>query len=146
MIHVGPALPADFEAVYHFINLLEETVFDHEVQERQYLRLISREDTLYLVATYEGKTVGFISVHAQFLLHHSRMVAEIQELFVLDGYRSLGVGAALVHEAEKLSQEKGWIDIEVTSNIKREKAHAFYLREGYGQTHLKFTKKNPDKG
>jgi GNAT superfamily N-acetyltransferase len=47
--------------------------------------------------------------------------------------RSLGVGKRLCAEVEAWSREKGIAVVRVTSRITRERAHRFYLREGYEQ-------------
>ena len=57
--------------------------------------------------------------------------------------RSTGVGALLVHRAEQWARERGFDAILVRSQIMREAAHRFYLREGYERTKTSavFTKK-----
>jgi predicted N-acetyltransferase YhbS len=54
-------------------------------------------------------------------------------LVVRDGMRSLGVGKRLCAEVEMWSKEKGVAVVRVMSRISRERAHRFYLREGYEQ-------------
>jgi len=58
----------------------------------------------------------------------------ITGLVVREDARSLGVGKRLCTEIEEWSQEKGIVLIRVTSRMTRERAHQFYLREGFVQT------------
>jgi len=67
---------------------------------------------------------------------------DITGLVVDDAYRGHGVGKLFLSEAEKVCREWGYSKIFLSSNIKRERAHQFYLREGFTQmkTSYKFEK------
>lgn len=56
--------------------------------------------------------------------------AEIAGLIVAEAARGLGVGAALLHTAENWARQRGYAKLRVRSNVVRERAHRFYLREG----------------
>ena len=57
--------------------------------------------------------------------------AEIAGLVVADGARGAGVGAQLLQAAERWAATNGFGHMRVRSNVVRERAHRFYLREGY---------------
>lgn len=57
--------------------------------------------------------------------------AELNSLIVADGQRSLGAGARLLSAAEAWARKHGCPSMSVRSNVVRERAHAFYEREGY---------------
>lgn len=57
--------------------------------------------------------------------------AEINGLIVADGRRSHGAGAKLLEAAEKWARAKGCQGMSVRSNVIRDRAHAFYERQGY---------------
>jgi GNAT superfamily N-acetyltransferase len=69
--------------------------------------------------------------------------AEIIGLVVNEAQRSAGIGAALLQQAEVWARKRGLSMIWVRSNVIRERAHQFYLREGYQRlkTQHVFTKK-----
>lgn len=140
MISFRQPVNTDFDKVYHLINLLENDVFDREVQVRLFEKNLANPDIIYLLAFVEGEVAGFISCHAQWLLHHASLIGEIQEMVVVEKFRSQGIGKKLLHQLEVIAREKGIRQLEVTSNKKRVNAHRFYLREGFGETHLKFTR------
>ncbi len=136
------ATEADVDIVYQFINQLENTVFNFDIFKQYYLHNITVPDYIYLVAEDEtGKTMGFLSCHGQVLLHHLDMVFEIQELFVEEQYRNKKVGALLIEHLEEILKSRSHIFLEVTSNKRRTDAHRFYKRNGFDESHFRFTKK-----
>lgn len=128
----------DFDAVYHFINALEDCVFPKELQHAIFLENLSNSKNIFLLAEINQIPVGFLSCHVQNLIHHGGLVGEIQEMFVLEECRSQKIGKLLLDELKKIGRQKNLLQIEVTSSFKREKAHAFYEREGFPNTHKKF--------
>ena len=67
---------------------------------------------------------------------------DIVGLVVDEAYRGHGVGKLFLAESERICREWGYSKIFLSSNIKRERAHQFYLREGFTQmkTSHKFEK------
>ena len=59
--------------------------------------------------------------------------AELAGLVVDVGARCAGVGAALLEAAEDWARGQGLAQLRVRSNVVRERAHRFYLREGYAE-------------
>lgn len=57
--------------------------------------------------------------------------AEIESFVVDQAHRGRGVGAALLARAESWARERGCTEVRLHSNVMREHAHRFYLREGY---------------
>ncbi len=130
--------PTDFEAVYTFINALEDCVFPKESQHRIFLENLANPKHIFLLAEINQIPVGFLSCHVQNLIHHGGLVGEIQEMYVDANYRSRQIGQQLLNELKTLAKQNNLLQIEVTSGFKREKAHAFYEREGFLHTHKKF--------
>jgi GNAT superfamily N-acetyltransferase len=64
--------------------------------------------------------------------------AEVAGLVVAAASRSAGVGRALLERGERWARTMGCRRVTLRSNVIRERAHAFYLREGY--THIKTQK------
>ena len=82
------------------------------------------------VATVDGRVLGWTHVVPRLHLEEAPF-AELAGLVVADGARGAGVGAALLSAAEQWAREHGFVHFRVRSNVVRERAHRFYLREGY---------------
>ena len=78
----------------------------------------------------DGEVIGWVHVSRNELLE-SEARAEVNGLVVADGRRSLGAGAKLLEAAENWARKHGCRGMNVRSNVIRERAHAFYLRQGY---------------
>ena len=99
---------------------------------QQRIASLSADHVVY-VACLDGEVVGWIDVS---LTHHlqSDPRAEIGGLVVSSKVRSRGIGRVLVSRAEQWAVERGLKSVVVRSQIAREAAHNFYLREGYART------------
>ncbi|MGN7356889.1 GNAT family N-acetyltransferase [Paenibacillus sp. SAF-054] len=60
-----------------------------------------------------GQTIGFIAMCESFSLYADGRFGIIQELYVLENYRSMNVGGELLKFAINYGQEKGWKRLEV---------------------------------
>jgi PhnO protein len=140
MLTIRLAAAKDFKIIYNFINELESDVFDEKIQKSIFLENLKNENIIYLLAFENDEPAGFISCHAQRLLHHAALIGEIQEMIVAEKFRSKGIGKLLVEELINIAKSKGINQLEVTSSKKRESAHRFYVREGFAQSHFKFTR------
>ena len=85
---------------------------------------------VYVATDVHGKVLGWTHVVPRLHLEESPF-AELAGLVVGDGARGAGVGAALLSAAEQWAREHGFAHFRVRSNVVRERAHRFYLREGY---------------
>lgn len=113
-----------------------------EIMERRIESLARSADHAVYVACAAGEVVGWIDVG---VIHHLQAEprAEIGGLVVSSGARSGGIGRRLVARAEEWAAQRGLTSVVVRSQIAREGAHRFYLREGYQRTKTSavFTKK-----
>ncbi|OSZ82853.1 hypothetical protein CAP35_06200 [Chitinophagaceae bacterium IBVUCB1] len=129
----------DIDSVYRMLCLLSRKEYDRQQFEACYLRNITNVDIIYLIAEADGEVCGFISCHAQQLLHHAGTAYEIQEMFVDEAYRGKGIGKKMLATLLSIINLTDYDVLEVTSSNWREDAHAFYMNHGFAQTHLKFT-------
>jgi GNAT superfamily N-acetyltransferase len=82
------------------------------------------------VAELDGKVVGWLHVSKQPLLE-VELRAEVNGLVVDAQVRSRGTGARLLAEAERWARRVGCKGMSVRSNVIRERAHKFYIQNGY---------------
>ncbi len=130
----------DLKAVHELLCELEDRTFDLKDFAAVYSGNIESAHNIYLVAEYAGDVVGLLTCHGQTLLHHAGPVFEIQELIVGKEFRSMGIGKLLLGRLDKELSGIPHEILEVCSNVKRNRAHDFYLREGFTRSHYKFTK------
>ena len=78
----------------------------------------------------ESGLAGWVHVSTTPLLEVERR-AEVNGLVVDERARSRRVGAMLLEAAEKWARGKRCKSMSVRSNVLRERAHGFYLRNGY---------------
>jgi len=78
----------------------------------------------------QGKVCGFAHAEPRHLLIAEPFV-ELAALVVSENARGSGAGATLLAAVEAWTREQGIASVRVRSNVLRERAHRFYLREGY---------------
>ena len=93
-----------------------------------------REDTnagdVFVAVDADGNVVGWTHVAARMNLEEEPFT-ELAGLIVGAAARSHGVGKALLRAAEEWARAHGFARLRVRSNVLRERAHRFYVREGY---------------
>lgn len=130
----------DTEAVYALICELKQTQFDYPAFRAGFTANLQDARLRYQLALFEGQAIGLIGLHLQYHLHHANWIGEIQELVVMPQARGLKIGRQLLAWAEQEAREAGAEMTELSTSVKRHNAHRFYLREGYEQSHFRFTK------
>ena len=87
-------------------------------------------DHALLVAEADGRVSGWIQVSLP-RIFETPTSAEIAGLVVDSETRGRGIGRLLVNAAVEWAGERGCLAVRVRSNVIRERAHAFYVREGF---------------
>ena len=93
-----------------------------------------------LLACLDGEVLGVLVWHALQPLHVAPAWGLISALVIDEGARGKGVGALLLTAAEERAQALGCGQLELSSSLKREGAHRFYLAQGYGERPKRFVK------
>jgi GNAT superfamily N-acetyltransferase len=97
---------------------------------RRLRRILPKKDHIVLVAELGGEVIGWLHLSVCDFLE-SVSFAEINGLIVAEGYRSAGAGAKLIEAGKKWALQKKCPLMHVRSNVIRERAHAFYERQGF---------------
>jgi len=123
----------DAEAAARLCGELGYPVTAQEMAERIRTQKTLPDHAIFVACVPENGVVGWIDVR---VTHHLQAAprAEIGGLVVSRDARSLGIGRQLVSLAERWAAERGMTQMVVRSQIARERAHEFYLREGYQRT------------
>jgi GNAT superfamily N-acetyltransferase len=98
---------------------------------RERIEELSRTtDRVAFAAVVDGQMVGWIDAAMERHLQYAAS-AVIGGLVVREEMRGQGVGRRLCVEVEEWARSKSVPLVRVRSQIKREDAHRFYLRDGY---------------
>ena len=97
---------------------------------RRLAEITDHPDHGLLVAEIDGRVEGWIQISLPRIFETPRQ-AEIAGLIVDEAARGAGIGRQLLAAAEAWAREKSCQAIRVRSNVVRERAHAFYEREGF---------------
>ena len=68
-----------------------------------------------LLAHEGGGLLGFLALYESYALYTEGAYGTIPEFYVRPAHRSNGVGAALLEQARRLGQSRGWRRLEVTT-------------------------------
>src|SRR5262245_3857985 len=135
---------SDADRVAHLMTQLGYPSTSQQIAQR-FERIDGQFNQALFVADDGGQVVASVHVAANPYLENDPS-AEILGLVVADGYRSQGVGRALVSAAEEWAARLGCGVVRVRSNTIRTRAHAFYDRAGFQRvkTQLCFEKSIAD--
>ena len=89
-------------------------------------------DRVAFAAVIDDQVVGWIDAAMERHLQYAAS-AVIGGLVVREDMRGFGVGSRLCLEVEEWARSKSVPLVRVRSQIKREDAHRFYLRDGYSK-------------
>jgi ribosomal protein S18 acetylase RimI-like enzyme len=93
-----------------------------------------------VVAEIEGAVCGLMSLDIRYSITRGADLARITALVVSAHSSRQGIGRQLLREAEAIARSAQVLRIEVTSNTRREAAHAFYTGCGYSEGSRHFIK------
>jgi GNAT superfamily N-acetyltransferase len=83
------------------------------------------------LATVDGRPAGYLLAVFVFSLEYQGLTAEIDELFVAQRHRSLGLGGKLLDAAEEHFRSTGCTHVALQIGRDNEAARAFYQRRGF---------------
>jgi len=78
----------------------------------------------------DGQVAGWVGVYV-FRAVELDLFAEISGLVVDETVRSRGIGKMLLRAAEEWARGVGCSNVSVHSNVTRDRAHRFYMNNGY---------------
>ena len=131
VFNIRPLGPEDVDAA---LRLSAELGYpaDRESMLRRIEQIASDANRTVLAACLGGEVVGWIDLSIEYHLQ-TDPVALIGGLVVSEAMRNRGIGRELCEAAEDWARARGITRIRVRSNVIRERAHAFYLRDGYAR-------------
>jgi GNAT superfamily N-acetyltransferase len=136
---IRPAEPSDAPEAARLLTLLGHPTTAERILATWH-EWTAAGNTALVAARDEGTLAGLVTLHRMTVLHRPHPVGRLTSLVVDEPDRGRGVGRALVAAAETWLVASGCGLLEVTSNVRRAEAHAFYEHLGYERTSLRFAK------
>ncbi len=134
-VHIRPAKSTDLPGVlrlYGQPGLDDGAVLPLAEAERMFARFASYPDYVLYVAELEGEIVGtFALLIMDNLAHMGTPSAVVEDVVVDAAHQGHGIGRAMMNHAVSVCRRKGCYKMALSSNLKREKAHAFYDSLGF---------------
>lgn len=94
------------------------------------------DDNAFYVAEIDGRIVGcFQLTFIRQFAPNGALVAQVETVQVLREERSKGIGEKMMRWAIDRARERKCLRVQLTSNKKRSRAHAFYERLGFERSH-----------
>jgi GNAT superfamily N-acetyltransferase len=143
-IHIRRLAPGDADAAAELSGQLGYSCPSDDLRDRidELSRSADRVAFAAVIGNQDGEIVGWIDAAMERHLQYAAS-AVIGGLVVREDMRGQGIGRRLCLEVEEWARSRSVSLVRVRSQIKREDAHRFYLRDGYRQvkTSLVFEKK-----
>jgi GNAT superfamily N-acetyltransferase len=134
---VRAARPEDYARMAELAGELGYPAKADEIARRMGGMQDSSENGVFVAQLAGGEIAGWIGVFVYRAVEIDAR-AELSGLVVDARFRSQQVGLRLLERAEQWAREKGCKAVGLRSNVIRERAHAFYERNGY--EHIKSQK------
>jgi GNAT superfamily N-acetyltransferase len=127
------ARPDDYPRMAELAGQLGYSSNPDDIGRRLAGLIITGEHVVFVAQLADGTIAGWIGAFVYRCVEADARV-EISGLVVDQRYRSQAVGRVLLDRAEAWAREKGFTTTSLRSNVIRERAHAFYERQGYEHT------------
>ncbi|MBI4058474.1 GNAT family N-acetyltransferase [Candidatus Gottesmanbacteria bacterium] len=102
---------------------------------------IMEKNGICLIAHKKNKIIGYACGYTYFFsARNPSQLAELENIYVEEAYRSRGVGSQLVNAFEARARRKGAKILKIRALIKNTQAHAFYKHTGFNEAGVIFEK------
>lgn len=99
--------------------------------------IAEQPDNSVYVAERDGVVVGTLQLtFIRQLSYGGCLVAQIESVHVHSSQRGQRIGEQMMRFAIELARQRGALRVQLTSNVRRERAHAFYERLGFEPSHV----------
>jgi GNAT superfamily N-acetyltransferase len=134
---IRQARPQDYARIAELAGQLTYPSSAEQIAERLDGMGRSQENAVFVAQLPSGEIAAWVAVFVYRVVEADAR-AEISGFVVDERYRSQKIGMHLLARAERWARENGCRAIGLRSNVVRDRAHAFYERNGY--QHIKTQK------
>ena len=121
---------SDIEDIYYINKISLGYNYNIDKQRNKLETILNDKTQAVFVADINGKVVGYIHL-ANYDLIYADNLKNCLGIAVEKDYQLIGVGSALLNQAEIWTTKNGAAGIRINSGIERESAHKFYTSKGY---------------
>lgn len=136
---IRPAQTGDAADVAALLQELGYPCSSEEAGER-IVRVLQEPRMFLLLAETDNQVCGLLALDILYSIARGSDQARITALVVAGRCARQGIGRQLLREAEAIARQARVARVEVTTNARREGAHAFYQGCGYGEGSRHFIK------
>ena len=130
-IHIGEAeTDAEIAATFSVMRQLRPHLVEDEYV--PLVRSLMASDGLRLTAVLEDGAVRAVAGWRIMTMLYCGRLLYVDDLVADEGSRSSGHGARLVAHLKQQARTLGCNEVQLISHARREQAHRFYFREGFG--------------
>ena len=138
-ISIRPFAEGDLLAVAALVTALGYPTTSNQMRGRME-RIARHPDHATFVATADGRVVGMVGAFVTPSYEHDAPTGRLTAMIVAESARGTGIGRQLVAAAEAWVRDRGARLMMLNSHNRREGAHAFYEKLGYGETGKRFVR------
>ena len=139
-ISIESACEEDFEQMAGLLSILFAIEKDFKIDFSKQLSgirsLYEYEGADLLVAKYENRVVGMITMQRLISSAEGSYIGQIEDLVVDEEYRKMGVGSRLINKMRVIAQEYDYKRIQLAADMDNSNALQFYSRRGFNKTNL----------
>jgi GNAT superfamily N-acetyltransferase len=138
-IDVERAGITDFDDVRHLLAALHEPPTGVADAPAIWLQMVADRQRSVLLARVNGAAAGTADVIlVPNLTYDGSPWAIVENVVVHQRYRRMGVGRALIRQAEQIAEDAGCYKIQLASSLHRSAAHRFYDQMGFDRSAIGF--------
>lgn len=101
--------------------------------------MLKDKNTRVLIAENRGKVMGTCTLYILNRVYwQGKPWGVLDSIVVAEGAQGLGLGSQLIRHATKLCKVAGGVQLNLTSNTQRTRAHLFYESLGFERTYVGF--------
>lgn len=101
---------------------------------------VTPDNQLVVILNSSQQVLGCAAFHFLAPFHITQRWCLLSALIIEESQRNQGIGRALLTYIEQYAKARGCVHLELSSNIKRIKAHQFYAQLGYTEKPKRFIK------
>lgn len=128
------ATKADLQTILNIYlrSNLDKAILDLENAKEIFKRMLQYPDYKIYILEADNQAVGtFALLIMDNLGHLGTPSAVVEDVAVIAEYQGKGIGKKMMELAMQIAKEKGCYKLTLSSNLRREAAHAFYESLGF---------------